>query len=198
MRIFFIRRGGLGHTFELIVVPLYIHFFQGAWIILDNQRPYILVGNVLLESVNEMGEKGDHLFFSFTIHCKKDRRRILNKKRESTKSMKFKKEIAFGLVIILWFITAWLLYPLIILDSVDMENAKEYLYRSAIGITIMIILFGKTILDLFFPQVTFKTIPLLNTIFLTIYSIALAGGIIFMIIRMIILLMKSRTSGFLF
>jgi len=122
----------------------------------------------------------------------------LNKKRESTKSMKFKKEIAFGLVIILWIITIWLLYPLIILDSVDMENAKEYLYRSAIGITIMVILFGKTILDLFFPQVTFKTIPLLNTIFLTIYSIALAGGIIFMITRMIILLMKSRTSGFLF
>ncbi|HEB36113.1 MAG TPA: hypothetical protein ENI18_09775, partial [Candidatus Aminicenantes bacterium] len=74
---------------------------------------------------------------------------------KSTKSMKHKKEIAFGLVIILWIITAWLLYPLIILDSVDMENAKEYLYRSAIGITIMIILFGKTILDLFFPQVTF-------------------------------------------
>ncbi len=117
---------------------------------------------------------------------------------KSTKSMKFKKEIAFGLVIILWIITAWLLYPLIILDSIDMENAKEYLYRSAIGITLMIIFFGKTILDLFFPQVTFKTIPLLNTIFLTIYCIALAGGIIFMITRMIILLMRSRTSGFLF
>ncbi|NIO49713.1 MAG: hypothetical protein GTN73_09815 [Candidatus Aminicenantes bacterium] len=117
---------------------------------------------------------------------------------KSTKSMKFKKEITFGLVVILWIITAWLLYPLINLDTVDMENAKEYLYRSAIGITIMIIFFGKTILDLFFPQVTFRTMPLLNTIFLTIYSIALAGGIIFMITRMIILYMRSRKSGFLF
>ena len=116
----------------------------------------------------------------------------------NTKSMKFKKEITFGLIIVLWVITAWLLYPLINLDSVDMENAKEYLYRSAIGITIMIIFFGKTILDLFFPQVTFRTMPLLNTIFLTIYSVALAGGIIFMIARMIILYMKSRKSGFLF
>jgi hypothetical protein len=112
--------------------------------------------------------------------------------------MRFKKEVAFGLVIILWIITAWLLYPLINLDAVDMENAKEYLYRSAIGITIMIIFFGKTILDLFFPQVTLRTMPLLNTIFLTIYSIALAGGIIFMIARMIILYMRSRKSGFLF
>jgi hypothetical protein len=114
------------------------------------------------------------------------------------KTMKFKKETAFGLVIILWIITAWLLYPLINLDAVDMENAKEYLYRSAIGITIMIIFFGKTILDLFFPQITLRAMPLLNTIFLTVYSFALAGGIIFMITRMIILYMRSRKSGFLF
>jgi len=117
---------------------------------------------------------------------------------KSTKSIKFKKEITFGLVIVLWIITAWLLYPLINLDSVDMENAKEYLYRSAIGITFMIIFFGKTILDLFFPQLTFRKMPLLNTIFLAIYSFALAGGIIFMITRMIILYMRSTKSGFLF
>ena len=128
----------------------------------------------------------------------KIKEKIKKKEMKSTKSMKFKKEIVFGLVIILWIITAWLLYPLINLDSVDMENAKEYLYRSAIGITILIIFFGKTILDLFFPEVTFKTMPLLNTIFLTIYSIVLAGGIIFMITRMIILIMRSSKSGFLF
>ncbi|NIM59639.1 MAG: hypothetical protein GTO16_11965 [Candidatus Aminicenantes bacterium] len=116
----------------------------------------------------------------------------------SPKSTKLRKEIAFGLVIIFWIITAWMLYPLINLDAVDMENAKQYLYRSAIGITIMIIFFGKTILDLFFPQVTLKAMPLLNTIFLTIYAFALAGGIIFMITRMIILYVRSRKSGFLF
>ncbi len=117
---------------------------------------------------------------------------------KKTRSVKFKKEITFGLVIILWIVTAWLLYPLINLDSVDMDNAKEYLYRSAIGITVMIIFFGKTILDLFFPQVTFRTMPVLNTVFLAIYSIALAGGIIFMITRMIIVYMRSTKSGFLF
>ena len=115
-----------------------------------------------------------------------------------TKSLKFKKEIAFGFVIILWIATAWLLYPLINLDSVDMDNAKEYLYRSAVGLTIMIIFFGKTILDLLFPQVTFRRMPLLNTILLAIYSIALAGGIIFMVTRMIILYLRSRESGFIF
>jgi len=117
---------------------------------------------------------------------------------KAQKSMKFNKEIVFGFIIILWILTAWLLYPLINLDSVDMENAKEYLYRSAIGITIMIIFFGKTVFDLLFPQVTFRRMPLLNTIFLAIYSITLAGGIIFMVTRMIVLYLRSRESGFIF
>jgi hypothetical protein len=117
------------------------------------------------------------------------------------KGIKFfslKKEITLVLVVILWLITAWLLYPLINLDTVDMENAKEYLYRSAAGLTIMIIFFGKTVIDLLFPQVTFKRMPLLNTIFLTIYSLAIASGIVFMIVRMAVLYVKSKKSGFLF
>lgn len=109
-----------------------------------------------------------------------------------------KKDIVFVLVIILWIVTAWLLYPLINLDSVDMGNAKEYLYRSAFGITIMLIFFGKSIIDLFFPQVTFKRVPLINTILLAVYSFALAGGIVFMVSRIIIMYLKSQKSGFLF
>jgi hypothetical protein len=117
------------------------------------------------------------------------------------KGIKFfnkKKEAMLVLVIFLWLITAWLVYPLINLDTVNMENAKEYLYRSAVGLTIMIIFFGKTIIDLLFPQVTLKRMPLLITIFLTIYSLAIAGGIIFMVVRMGILYVKSKKSGFLF
>ncbi len=102
------------------------------------------------------------------------------------------------LIIILWIITAWLLYPLINLDTVQMENAKEYLYRSAFGIALMLIFFGKTVFDLLFPQTTFSKIPLVNTVFLTIYALLLAGGIIFMVLRMIMLYLKSREGGFLF
>ncbi len=114
------------------------------------------------------------------------------------KFLSLKKEITIALIVFLWLITAWLLYPLINLDTVNMENAKEYLYRSAAGLTIMIIFFGKTVIDLLFPQVTFKRMPLLNTIFLTIYSLAVASGIIFMVVRMAILYVKSKKSGFLF
>jgi hypothetical protein len=110
----------------------------------------------------------------------------------------FRKIGTWALIVILWIITAWLLYPLINLDTVQMENAKEYLYRSAFGIALMLIFFGKTIFDLLFPQTTFRKIPLVNTVFLTIYAFLLAGGIIFMVVRMIVLYLKSRQGGFLF
>ncbi len=118
--------------------------------------------------------------------------------REKAKLTRAKKGTALPLIIILWLLTAWLLYPLIVLDSIDMENAKQYLYRSAFGITIMLIFFGKTLIDLLFPEVSAKKMPVFNTVFLGIYSIALAGGIIFMIVRIVILFMKSRKSGWLF
>lgn len=106
----------------------------------------------------------------------------------------------FGIVflIVLWIMTAWLVYPLVVLDSVDMENAKEYLYRSVFGITIMLILFGKTVFDIFFPQMVTRKTPVFNTIFLALYSLIIAGGIIFMVSRMIVLYLKSRESGILF
>ena len=110
----------------------------------------------------------------------------------------FRKIGVWALILIFWIVTAWLLYPLINLDSVQMENAKEYLYRSAFGIALMLIFFGKTIFDLLFPQVTYRKIPLVNTIFLTLYAFVLAGGIIFMVLRMIVLFLKSREGGFLF
>ena len=109
-----------------------------------------------------------------------------------------KKKGTWVLTLILWILAAWLLYPLINLDTVDMENAKEYLYRSAFGIALMVIFFGKIILDLLFPQVTMIKMPLMNTIFLTLYAFLLVGGIIFMALRVIMLYLKSRESGFLF
>lgn len=109
-----------------------------------------------------------------------------------------KKKGTWVLTLILWILAAWLLYPLINLDTVDMENAKEYLYRTAFGIALMVIFFGKTILDLLFPQVTMRKMPLMNTIFLTLYAFLLAGGIIFMALRIIMLYLKSREGGFLF
>lgn len=116
----------------------------------------------------------------------------------NTRQDRLKKIPTYALILVLWIITAWLLYPLINLDSVHMDNAKEYLYRSAFGIALMIIFFGKTLYDLLFPQVTYRKMPLLNTILLSVYAFLLAGGIIFMAVRMIVLYLRSREAGFLF
>ena len=111
------------------------------------------------------------------------------------KSLRFRKAAKIGFILIVWVITAWLLYPLITLDSVDMKDAKEYLYRSAAVIAVMLIMFGKTIFDLFFPQTISRRKALLSTIFLTLYCVAIACGILFMVSRMIVLYLKSGNTS---
>lgn len=113
--------------------------------------------------------------------------------------METNKKLGVVFMLILWIVTAWLLYPLVVLDSVNMGNAKEYFYRSALGIAIMIILFGKTAFDLLFPQVVNRKVPLINTVLLTLYSLFIAGGIIFMVFRMILMYInKQDNNGILF
>ncbi len=97
--------------------------------------------------------------------------------------------------IVLWLVTAWLLYPLITLDTVTFYNAKAYLYRTAAGIVIMIILLGKTIFDLLFPQEVSQKKAWITTALLTLYSMAITGGIIFMVVRMVILYFKQNQGS---
>ena len=114
------------------------------------------------------------------------------------KSSSLNKGIKLGLVLLVWIITAWLVYPLITLDSVNMANAKSYLYRSAVGIAVMLILFGKTVFDLLFPRTISQKMSVLNTVFLTLYCLAIASGIMFMISRMIVVYIKSNNTGLSF
>lgn len=106
--------------------------------------------------------------------------------------MKPDNTVKIGLLLILWIITAWLLYPLITLDSVNMQNAEQYFYRSAIGIVIMIILFGKTAFDLLFPQFSTARKSTLNIVFLVLYAFAIASGVIFMIARMVSVYLSNQ------
>jgi len=107
----------------------------------------------------------------------------------------FKKGTQVAIILALWIFTAWLFYPLFTLNAIQMANAKLYLFRAAIGIAIMLILFGKTIFDLFFPQSSSEAKLLLNTIFLAVYSFVIAGGIIYMVARMIVLYIRSIDTG---
>jgi hypothetical protein len=115
---------------------------------------------------------------------------------ELAKSVSFKKGTRIFLFILVWAFTAWLLYPLIALDQVDLRSSLEYFYRAAGGVVIMIILFGKTVVDLLFSQDLSRRKSFFYVTFLTIYSIALAGGIIFMAIRILLLYLNKNSSTF--
>ena len=108
------------------------------------------------------------------------------------------KPWVIALTLAFWVLAAWLLYPLINIDRVDMSNVKATLYRSALGLTLLIIFCGKTLFDLIYPWVYSKKLPRLNAALLILYAIGLSGGIVFMIIRMAMLAMKDRSGGFLF
>jgi len=104
--------------------------------------------------------------------------------------------IRISIFLLVWALTAWLLWPLITLDKVDLRNSLEYFYRAAGGVVIMIILFGKTVVDLLFSQDLSRRKSVLYVTFLTVYSIGLAGGIIFMAIRILLLYLNQNASTF--
>jgi hypothetical protein len=94
-----------------------------------------------------------------------------------------------------WAATAWLLYPLIF-RIITPFTAKEFFYRSAIGIILMIIMFGKTLFDLLMPQELSRKKNALNVLFLAAYTIVMAGGIIFMLIRILALYLNKNADTF--
>ncbi|HVP91724.1 MAG TPA: hypothetical protein VMS75_10980 [Terriglobales bacterium] len=108
---------------------------------------------------------------------------------------KVDRRIVTAFVLVLWVVAAWLLYPLVILDRVDTANVKTFLYRSVLGLTLLIVFFGKTLFDLVYPWVVGRKIPRRDAALLTLYLLALTLGIIFMVVRLVLVYMKSSRSG---
>ncbi len=113
----------------------------------------------------------------------------------SSSSRKAGKIAAYVLV---WGVTAWLIFPLLFMSSVTLQDASKYFFRSALGIILLILLFGKTVTDLFFPLDTSRKKSILQVAFLTVYALAMAGGIIFMLFRILALYLKSGSAGQLY
>ena len=103
-----------------------------------------------------------------------------------------------AVTIILWIAVAWLLFPFLNLDNINPGNVKIYLYRGLFGIAIMLIFFGKTLFDLLFPHYARTRMGGVNSVLLIIYTMAIAGGIVFMVIRMVVVYVESRKTGFIF
>jgi len=98
--------------------------------------------------------------------------------------------------IVLLTITIWLVMPMITMDKVELRKSMEYFYRAAAGVVIMIILFGKTVTDMLFNQDLSRRKSSAYMVLLTFYSIALAGGIIFIAVRILLLYLNANSSSF--
>jgi len=107
-----------------------------------------------------------------------------------------KKILSVALLLIVWIFVAWLLFPILTINSLEYWNVKTYLYRTVAAVAIMLILFGKTIFDLFFPIDASKRESLINTIFLTVYSIVILIGIFFIAGRLIVFYFKGSNTEF--
>ncbi len=100
-----------------------------------------------------------------------------------------------ALIAFLWAFTIWLVYPLLTVRSVSAIAPREYVFRTVMGIGIMIILFGKTVTDLLFPHDLSRNKAIVYTVFLALYSLALLSGIVFMITRVIIVYVNTSVSS---
>jgi hypothetical protein len=101
--------------------------------------------------------------------------------------------IAF--MVLVWGVTVWLIFPLVFLKDPNLRDATKYFYRSALGITMLIILYGKTLFDLFFPLDTSRGRTAAQVVFLALYALGLTGGIIFVLFRIFALFIQGGGAG---
>jgi len=98
--------------------------------------------------------------------------------------------------VVLFAVTVWLVLPMITMEKVELRKSMDYFYRAAGGVVIMIILFGKTVTDLLFSQDLSRRKSWAYMGLLTFYSIALAGGIIFIAVRILLLYLNANSTSF--
>ncbi len=106
-----------------------------------------------------------------------------------------KKGGRIAALLLVWGFTIWLIFPLVFLQDPSLKDASRYFYRSALGITLLIILYGKTLFDLFFPLDTGRGKTVAQVIFLTLYALGLTGGIIFVLFRIFALFIRGGSAG---
>jgi len=107
-------------------------------------------------------------------------------------SPKFRK---IAIHIFVWVLAAWLILPLLLMKTATLQEASKYFTRSAPGIILLIILFGKAVTDLFFPLDISGKKSLLHVVLLTVYALVMAGGIILILFRILALYLKSGSAG---
>ena len=100
------------------------------------------------------------------------------------------------LFLIAWAFIVWLLFPILTVTAMEFWNTKTFFWRTVLGIALMIVFFGKTIFDLFFPLDTSRKETLLQTVFLTVYGLLVAIGILYIAGRLVVFYFVSSNADF--
>jgi uncharacterized protein YybS (DUF2232 family) len=80
-------------------------------------------------------------------------------------------------------IAIWLLFPFIKIDQSDFAHAKQYVYRLALGVMILIIMLGKMGFDVFFPQGIAQKVSNVKSALFIIFGILILAFVIYIIIQ---------------
>jgi len=80
-------------------------------------------------------------------------------------------------------IAFWLLFPFIKIDQSDFVHAKQYVYRLALGMMILIIMLGKMGFDVFFPQGIAQKVSNLKSILFIIFGILILAFVVYIILQ---------------
>lgn len=95
-------------------------------------------------------------------------------------------------------ISIWLIYPLIFSSTIPQTSAKSYFLRTIIGLLLLLILFGKTTTDLFFPTGLARQISMLKLCLLLIYSFLLGSSILYIAGKMIVIYFRQTQNEIFF
>lgn len=86
----------------------------------------------------------------------------------------------------------WLLYPVISAESISPDAAKVFFYRSVAGFAILIILFGKSLFDLFFPGA--RPVTWLDKAWLIVYSVIIGFSLVVLICRVLQIVLSNSLN----
>lgn len=101
--------------------------------------------------------------------------------------------ILFNLV--LWLAAAWLLYPLVFIQF-DWGDVQTSFFRSLAGVALLIIMFGKNMIDILFQKMTRNELHLRTTAMNVVLTYAfIIVSVISFAISVLLMLATSQRQG---
>src|SRR5512136_212076 len=107
---------------------------------------------------------------------------------------KSERLLGIGLTVLLVMFAVWLVSPFFHLDSSSYGHGKEYGYRLALGLLIMMVFVGKWAFDALAPQGLARKVSNVKAIALILLSLLIMGFIVFIVAQATVLYLKTSAA----